>query len=91
MGVTTVGEAWRREWTVRVRCFWLAPGPKPSHGRQQVQCETSTELDLKTLVWTRGELFPLDQLASRLKCPRCGSRQVTVVFDVPNQPQAARR
>jgi hypothetical protein len=26
-------------------------------GRKQVQCETSTELDLKTLVWTRGELF----------------------------------
>jgi hypothetical protein len=35
--------------------------------------------------------FPLDQLGSRLKCPRCGSRQVTVVFDVPNQPKAARR
>jgi len=27
---------------------------------------------MKTLVWTRGELFPLEQLESRLKCPRAG-------------------
>jgi DNA-directed RNA polymerase subunit RPC12/RpoP len=43
---------------------------------------------MKTLVWTRGEL---DQLESRLKCPRCGSRRVTVVFEIPNRPQAVRR
>jgi hypothetical protein len=46
---------------------------------------------MRTLVWTRGELFPLDPLESRLKCPRCGSRRVTVMFEVPNQPQALRR
>jgi hypothetical protein len=28
----------------------------------------------------RGELFPLDQLESRLKCPRCGARRA--IFDV---------
>jgi DNA-directed RNA polymerase subunit RPC12/RpoP len=28
---------------------------------------------MKSVVWTRGEQFPLDQLESRLKCPRCGS------------------
>jgi Zn finger protein HypA/HybF involved in hydrogenase expression len=59
--------------------------------RKQIQCETSAELDMKTLVWTRGELFPLDQLESRLKCPRCGSRRVTVVFEIPNQPKGMRR
>jgi DNA-directed RNA polymerase subunit RPC12/RpoP len=52
---------------------------------------TSAELDLKTLVWTRGEQFPLDQLGSRLKCPRCGSRRVTLVFENPGRPKAARR
>ena len=39
-----------------------ARGAKSSPGRKQVQCETTAELDMKTLVWTRGELFPLDQL-----------------------------
>jgi len=37
---------------------------------------------MKTLAWTRGELLPTDQLESRLKCPRCGSRRVTVVFEI---------
>jgi hypothetical protein len=53
-------------------------------------CESSAELDLKSLVWTRGEAFPLDQLASRLKCPRCGNRNVQVFFDVPGKPGARR-
>jgi hypothetical protein len=87
----TLGEAWRNGWRLRVRCFWLAPGPKSGPGRNQVQCETSAELDLKTLVWTRGELFPSDQLEGRLKCPRCGSRRVTVVFEIPGRPKAASR
>jgi hypothetical protein len=51
----------------------------------------AAELDMKTLVWTRGEQFPLDQLESRLKCPRCGQRRVTVMFDIPNRPQALRQ
>jgi hypothetical protein len=45
-------------------------------------------VDMHTLVWTRGDAFPLDQLASRLKCPNRGSRKITVVVSVPNQPSA---
>jgi hypothetical protein len=89
--VATLGEAWKLGWRVRARCLWLAPGAKSKEGRKQVQCETTTGLDMMTLVWTRGELFPLDQFESRLKCPRCGSRRVTVIFEIPNQPQAVRR
>jgi hypothetical protein len=73
MPVTTLGEAWKLGWRVRVRCLWLAPAAKSSPGRLRVQCETPAELDMKSVVWTRGEQFPLDQLESRLKCPRCGS------------------
>ena len=51
-------------------------------------CDTRIELDMPTLVWTRGEAFPLDQLASRLKCPKCGLMKVRVYFEVPNQPNA---
>jgi len=51
------------------------------------ECKQSAELDLETLVWTRGAAFPLARLESRLKCPRCGSRRVTILFDVPSIPQ----
>ena len=37
------------------------------------------ELDLETLVWTRGRAFPLSRLEARLGCPRCGSRDIVFV------------
>jgi hypothetical protein len=73
---------------VKARCLRFGPAPKSRHDRKTVYCDTNTDLDMKTLVWTRGESFPLDQLATRLKCPRCGNRNIQVVFDVPNQPKA---
>ena len=48
------------------------------------------ELDLHTLIWTRGGAFPLTSLEFRLKCPMCGSRRVSVIFDVPSEPAAMR-
>jgi hypothetical protein len=38
-------------------------------------------MDFETLVATRGPNFPLSRLESRLMCPACGNRRVTVVFD----------
>jgi hypothetical protein len=54
-----------------------------------VECNTRADLDLKTLVWTRGEVFPLNLLEGRMRCPRCGSRRVTAPFEVPNRPKTA--
>ena len=58
-------------------------------------CIYRAPLDMQTLVWTRGPNFPLSRLESRLMCPECGSRRVTVLFDVPKVPvpreQSARR
>ena len=53
------------------------------------ECVYERELDLATLVWTRGAAFPLARLESRLKCPRCGSRRVRLAFSVP--PEANRQ
>ncbi len=50
------------------------------------ECVYGGELDLQTLVWTRGRDFPLARLESRLKCPRCGSRRVRLAFGVPATP-----
>ena len=86
MSVHTLGEAWKLGWRVHARCYWS--GPSKSGRRAMPYCDTTVELDMHTLVWTRGEAFPLDQLASRLKCPNCGLMKVRVYFDVPNQPNA---
>ena len=85
--IAALGDAWQLGWRVRVRCIVIGPRPK-SRDRTTIYCDTTAELDVKTLVWTRGGLFPLDQLAERLKCPTCGNRRITVVFDIPNQPTA---
>jgi len=47
------------------------------------ECTARAELDLETLVWTRGRDFPITRLDSRMKCPRCGSRKVLVAFEPP--------
>ena len=41
------------------------------------------QLDLETLICTRGPNFPLSRLESRLMCPAYGNRGVTVVFEPP--------
>jgi hypothetical protein len=53
------------------------------------QCIYRSEFDMKTLVWTRGPNFPLSRLESRLMCPECGSRRVSLLFNVPKLPVAA--
>jgi hypothetical protein len=47
------------------RCAW---------GRREAMksvrgCLGKAELDLHTLIWTRGGAFPLTSLEARLKCP----------------------
>lgn len=84
--VGTIGEAWQLGWRVAARC---AQGKRD--GMQSIrECTCSYDLDMSTLVWTRGKNFPLDLLASRLKCPRCGSRSIALLFHTPTDPLAAR-
>src|SRR5436305_822309 len=46
--------------------------------------------DVHTLISTRGSAFPLTSLEARLKSPLCGSRRVSVIFEVPSEPAAMR-
>jgi DNA-directed RNA polymerase subunit RPC12/RpoP len=39
---------------------------------------------MESLVWTCGRDFPLTRLEVRLRCPRCGSRAVRVLFEPPD-------
>ncbi len=43
----------------------------------------------QTLVWTRGQAFPLSRLESRLRCPMCGSREMVLLFSVPSKAATA--
>lgn len=79
MSVETLGEAYRMGWRVKVRCAW----GKRDGMKSIRECIEQAEIDMKTLVWTRGEAFPIGGLETRLKCPSCGSRRVRVIFDVP--------
>jgi hypothetical protein len=86
MGVQTIGEAYQAGWRVYVRYAW---------GRREAMksvrgCLGRAELDLHMLIWTRGGGFPITSLEARLKCPMCGSRKVSVIFDVPSEPAARR-
>jgi hypothetical protein len=84
--ISTIGEAYDHGWKVTVRCAW---GRR--EGMKTIRdCPDYVELDLRTLIWTRGRDFPLDLLGSRMKCMRCGSRRVRVLFHPPATGSAAR-
>jgi hypothetical protein len=85
MAVETLGKAYDASWREMVRCAW---GPRDGMKRVR-ECVYGGELDLLTLIWTRGRNFPLTSLEGRLKCPRCGSRQVRVAFSIPQIPLRA--
>lgn len=79
MAVETIGEAMDLSWRVHVRCAW----GKRDAMKSIRECTKGYEIDLETLVWTRGRNFPLGLLESRLRCPRCGSRRVRIAFTPP--------
>jgi len=70
MPIQTLGEACSQGWRVTVRCAdGRTESPRSQSSRE---CSYRRELDMETLVWTRGRAFPLSRLESRLRCQRCG-------------------
>jgi hypothetical protein len=88
MGVETIGEAWSLGWGVKIRCVYSREDGV--HSKSSRECLYRGELDMETLVCTRGRAFPLAQLHSRLRYPRCGSRNIAVMFELPTKAAAAR-
>ncbi len=87
MEVETLGMARSLGWRVHMRC---ADGYREGT-RSTRKCVYRRQLDLETLVATRGPNFLLSRLESRLMCPACGNRGVTVVFEPPTNRQVGSR
>lgn len=77
--VETIGEALDHGWSLMARCAW----GKHEGLKTKPPCTWRHELEMVTLVATRGRDFPLARVAERLRCPRCGSRRLLVSF-MPN-------
>ena len=61
VSVETLGEAFDLSWSVHMRC--LHDGKEGLKHRRD--CNFRRELDLETLVCTRGRAFPIGRLAER--------------------------
>jgi hypothetical protein len=86
MAVETISDAFFLGWRVTVRCSYdRSDGPSSRSSRE---CNYRKDLDMETLVWTRGRDFPLSRLESRLRCPKCGSRNVVVLYQPPRSVAA---
>jgi hypothetical protein len=69
MAVETIGEAYQHGWRIHVRCAW---------GRREAVksvrgCLGKAELDLHSLIWTRGAAFPVASLETGSNVP-CADR-----------------
>lgn len=80
MQIETLGDAWAHNATVWMACAW---GPYEGLKRKR-ECSYRLNLDMPTLVATRGRDFPVVRLGERLRCPQCGSRKVRVVWEFPD-------
>jgi hypothetical protein len=85
MEVETLGVARSLGWKVHMRC---ADGHREGT-KSMRRCVYRKQLDLDTLVCTRGPNFPLSRLESRLMCAACGNRRVTVVFEPPTNREVS--
>jgi hypothetical protein len=81
-----VGVARSLGWKLHMRC---ANGYR-QETRSMRKCGYRKQLDLETLVATGGPNFPLSRLETRLMCPACGNRKVTLVFEPPSNAQVGR-
>lgn len=80
MEIETLGDAYIHSVKVTLAC---AEG-KGSGMKKHRECIFRQELDMMTLLCTRGRDFPLAMLQNVMRCPRCGSRRVRILWKFPS-------
>lgn len=83
--VETLGDAFAHGVGVTMYCAEGPTGMKRRRG-----CIFSARLDMMSLVATRGRGFPMARLPERLRCPRCGSRRIRVLYSFPEIDETKR-
>jgi hypothetical protein len=69
-----LGEAFLAGLSPHVRCL-----REKRRGPVKIDpCGYHADLDLESLIWTRGASFPCGRLRQRLRCPRCGGISVEI-------------
>lgn len=74
MSIETLGQAWQAGGRVRASCL----GRDASTKKGPCTWLKRIDLDMETLLWTRGRDFPISRLPQRLKCapPAAAARPV---------------
>ena len=70
-------------------CMCDAPKPRRDGLKSVRSCGEQHELDVRTMLWTRGKAFPILMLSSRMRCPKCGTREVVITVSLPGSVLAA--
>ena len=85
MEIESLGDVWEAGGRLYTRC------EKPRReGLKSVRpCSNQYELDVRTMLWTRGRDFPVSMLSSRMRCPKCGAREVSVRLSLPGSVPSA--
>ena len=73
MSIETLGNALTAGWRVHAKCI----DGRVDQTHSTRKCHDTRELNLETLVWTRGRKM----LLSDLKGPQCGGRRISIIFD----------
>ncbi len=68
-------------WTALLHC-----GRRHAALKTAKSCPDAVPLDVPTLIAALGHSFPLERLPSRLLCPSCGTRSLSVDWIVPEGP-----
>jgi hypothetical protein len=85
MDFENLADVWQAGGRLYVRCA----KPRRDGLKSVRSCGEQHELDVRTMLWTRGKAFPIAMLSSRMRCPKCGSREVTVRLTLPGNVLAA--
>jgi hypothetical protein len=77
MPIETLGDAMTAGWRVHAKCI----DGRVDQTHSTRKCHYMRELNIETLVWTRGRKMPISDLKDRMMCPQCGGRRISIIFD----------
>lgn len=85
MAIETLRDLWQANGRVHFRCAY---GNR--EGLKSIrECGFRYEIDLMTLMITRGRACLIADLQHKMRCPKCGSKRVAVGVTLNGQPDAS--